>query len=122
MDMVVTMRPFVPARDFALSQRFYQALGFRLTRAEDDVAFLKLGSFSFILQNFYKPEFAGNFMMQMMLRNLDAWWAEAGPERVAAEFGVERAPRPPAVQPWGMRVGFFTDPSGLLWHAVEAPF
>ncbi len=27
-----------------------------------------------------------------------------------------------ALQPWGLKVGFVFDPSGVLWHVAEAPF
>ena len=49
MDQVLSLRPFVPARDFALSKRFYQALGFRLSHEGGEIALLKTGGFSFIL-------------------------------------------------------------------------
>jgi len=51
MQQVVSMRPFVPARDFALSQRFYQRLGFRITGVERDVAFVKLEGCTLIEHN-----------------------------------------------------------------------
>jgi uncharacterized glyoxalase superfamily protein PhnB len=121
MDNVLTLRPFVPARDYALSKRFYERLGFRLTRADEQIAFFKIGAFSFVLQNFYEAAFAGNFVMQLMLRDVDSWWNEARPASLAEEFGV-RAPKPPEMQPWGLRVGFITDPSGVLWHVAEALF
>jgi uncharacterized glyoxalase superfamily protein PhnB len=25
----------------------------------------------------------------------------------------------PALQPWGLRVGYLVDPSGVLWHLAE---
>jgi len=121
MEQVLALRPFVPARDFLVCQRYYQALGFVLTQADEDVAFLKMESFSFILSKFYQKELAENFMMQMLVRDVASWWAAAAPERVAAEFGL-RAPRPPAMQPWGMKVGFIFDPSSVLWHIAEAKF
>ncbi len=121
MDQIVTMRPFVPARDFAAAQRFYTALGFRITRAEADVAFIKSGGFSFILQNFYQPDWAGNFMMQLMVRDLTGWWADAAPDAAATAFGC-KPPIAPAPQPWGMTVGFIHDPGGVLWHIAEALF
>jgi uncharacterized glyoxalase superfamily protein PhnB len=121
MDQVLALRPFVPAKDLALCTRFYQAVGFRVTLQEAGLAVLKSGSFSFILKDFYAKEVAENTMLQMMVRDVDGWWREADPAGLVAEFGV-RAPRAPAMQPWGLRVGFFTDPSGVLWHVAEVPF
>ena len=121
MDQVLALRPFVPAEDFEKSKRFYQALGFRIALENPEIAAMKLGGFGFILQNFYVREWAGNFMMQLMVRDLDVWWRETDPDRIATEFGT-KAPRAPAMQPWGLRVGYITDPSGVLWHVAESAF
>ena len=121
MELILALRPFVPARDYALSQRFYQRLEFRLTHSDDNVAFFKHGPFGFILQNFYLKDMAENFVMQLMVRDVDSWWARVEPDKLAEEFGVRPA-QAPEMQPWGLRVGFVFDPSRVLWHIAEAPF
>lgn len=120
-DPILALRPFVPARDYDLSRRFYEALGFAVTHRDDDVTLLKLGSFGFILQNFYVAEAAENLMLQILVRDVDAWWARVDPGRLVEAFGV-KPPKPPAMQSWGLKVGFLFDPSGVLWHVAEAPF
>jgi uncharacterized glyoxalase superfamily protein PhnB len=121
MSQILSLRPFVPAKDFEQSMQFYEALGFRITHRDTDIAMLKAESFSFILQNFYVKELAENLMLQMLVRDADAWWAQAEPERLAQQFGVQPA-RAPAMQSWGMKVGFVFDPAGVLWHVAEALF
>ncbi|QUD88233.1 VOC family protein [Phenylobacterium montanum] len=121
MEQVLAVRPFVPAKDFEVSKRFYQALGFRISLENAEIAAMKLGGFGFILQNYYVEEWAGNFMMQLMVRDLDAWWRDTDPDKLAADFGTRPA-RAPAMQPWGLRVGYIVDPSGVLWHVAEAAF
>jgi uncharacterized glyoxalase superfamily protein PhnB len=118
MEQVLGLRPFVPAQDFALSKRFYQAVGFTATLETDEIAILKLGDFSFILQNYYVKAFAENCMIQLLVRDVDAWWQRIDPAKLVAEFGVKE-PRAPALQSWGMRVGFLFDPSSVLWHVAE---
>ena len=120
-DPILALRPFVPARDFDLSRRYYEALGFATTHRDDSIAMLKLGSFSFILQNFYVKEVAENCMLQILVRDVDAWWSRADPSRLVDAFGV-KPPASPTLQSWGMKVGFIFDPSGVLWHVAEAPF
>jgi len=66
---VIDLKPFVPAEDFALSQQFYADLGFRTQWADEKTAELRLGSFGFLLQNFYVEQYAGNFMMHLMVEN-----------------------------------------------------
>jgi hypothetical protein len=67
-------RPFMPPKDFALSKSFYETLGFEKL-LDGDVAIFRAGSGGFILQRHYQKEWAENFMMQLMVDNLDAWWA-----------------------------------------------
>lgn len=111
-------RPFLPARDFETSKRFYDALGFtRLLEASDVVVF-GIGATSFLLQRYYVPAWAENFMMQLMVDDLDAWWAHIESLDLAGTFGVT-APKPPAMQPWGLRIAYVVDPSGVLWHVAQ---
>jgi hypothetical protein len=67
-------RPFMPAKDFDLSKRFYEALGFEKV-LDSEVAIFNAGSGGFILQRAFQEDWAGNFMMQLMVDDLDAWWA-----------------------------------------------
>jgi uncharacterized glyoxalase superfamily protein PhnB len=121
MEQVLALRPFVPAKEYGLSRRYYQALGFTPQLENDEVTILKMESFSFILRNAYHQGLAENLMVQLLVRNADAWWQDHDPASLVESFGV-REPKPPAMQPWGLKVGFVFDPSGVLWHVAEAPF
>ncbi len=111
-------RPFVPARDLELSKRFYEALGFTKL-LDSEVAIFRAGRESaFILTPYDVPEHAGHFMMQLMVDDLDAWWAHLVALDLAAKFGVTTL-KAPAAQPWGLRVAFVSDPSGVLWHIAQ---
>ena len=68
----IEIKAFVPARDFALSRRFYEDLGFTTAWSDSDLAYLRCGDCSFLLQNFYHSEHAGNFMMHMLVADLVA--------------------------------------------------
>jgi uncharacterized glyoxalase superfamily protein PhnB len=57
-------------------------------------------------------------MMQLMVDDLDSWWTHIEALDLAAAFGV-KSPLPPAMQPWGLRVAFVFDPSGVLWRVAE---
>lgn len=112
------VRPFVPARDFDLSKRFYEALGFAMVLDTDEVAIFYLGASSFVLQKYFQKEWAENFMMQLMVDDLDAWWAHLVSLDLSATFGVP-GPKPPSIQPWGLRIAYVVDPSGVLWHVAQ---
>ena len=110
-------RAFLPAKDFDLSKAFYEALGFKKL-LDGDVAIFGVGASAFILQRYYKKEWAENCMMQMMVDNLDAWWEHIEALDLPKVFDVQ-PPKPPTMQPWGLRVGYVYDPSGVLWHVAE---
>jgi catechol 2,3-dioxygenase-like lactoylglutathione lyase family enzyme len=112
-----SMRPFVPAKDFDASKRFYEALGFEKV-LDGEVAIFNAGSGGFILQRQFQKDWAGNFMMQLMVDNLDMWWVHIESLELCTNFGVP-APRAPAMQPWGLRVAYVVDPSGVLWHVAQ---
>jgi catechol 2,3-dioxygenase-like lactoylglutathione lyase family enzyme len=107
----------MPARDFDLSKRFYETLGFEKL-LDDEVAIFRAGSGGFILTRFYQENLAENFMMQLMVDDLDAWWSHIDALDLAGQFGVP-PPRAPAMQRWGLRVAFLFDPSGILWHVAQ---
>lgn len=110
-------RPFLPAKNFELSKRFYETLGFEKV-LDGEVAIFNAGSGGFILQNYYQKEWAENFMMQLMVDDLDAWWEYIIGLDLPSQFGVP-APKAPAMQPWGLRIAYLIDPSGVLWRIAQ---
>ena len=111
------LRPFLPAKDFDLSKRFYEALGFEKL-LDSEVAIYCLAGGGFILQRYYQKDWAENCMMQLMVDDLDSWWGHIQSLDLPKSFGVA-APKPPAMQPWGLRVAYVFDPSGVLWHVCQ---
>jgi hypothetical protein len=63
-------------------------------------------------------ERAENFMMQLMVDDLDAWWIHIGTLGLETEFSVP-PPIAPTLPPWGLRVAYLVDPAGVLWHVAE---
>jgi len=112
-------RPFVPTKDFDLSKAFYEALGFEKV-FDGEVAIFRIGSSGLILQRYYQKDWAENFMMQLAVDDLDAWWLHIESLDLPGQFGV-RPPRAPAMQPWGIREAYLVDPCGVLWHVAQRP-
>ena len=110
-------RPFLPARDFAVSKRFYETIGFAKL-LDGEVAIFGVGNSSFILQNYFEKHWAENSMMQLMVDDLNSWWSHLKELDLPTRFGVPE-PKAPAMQAWGLRVAFLVDPSGVLWHVAE---
>jgi hypothetical protein len=117
---VKALRPFVPAKDFAISKQFYADLGFRVEPLGDSIAAMHLGSYSFLLQDFYVEEWANNFVLHMFVDDLDAWWEHVSSLNLDSRYGV-KSPRAPKLQSWGLTVAYMFDPAGVLWHIAAIP-
>jgi len=110
----VEIKAFVPARDMDLSLRFYRDLGFAVPWSSDELAYLHAGDCSFLLQKFYVAEHAGNFMMHLLVADVDAWWRHVQAQRLAERYGVRALP--PEDRPWKIRDFVLDDPTGVLWR------
>ena len=115
---VLDLKAFVPAKDHALAKQFYVDLGFKLNWDNPQTAELEIGSFRFLLQNYYVQRYAENFMMHLMVEDTDAWWKHIEAVGLKDKYPGITA-KPPALQPWGLRVLYLTDPTGVLWHIAD---
>jgi hypothetical protein len=117
---VETMRPFVPAKDFDVSRRFYEDLGFDSRPLGDALIEMRLGRYSFLLQRYYVEQWAGNFVMHMLVSDVDLWWRHIAALDLGSRYAV-RPPTAPKLEPWGLRVAYIVDPAGVLWHVAGTP-
>lgn len=115
---VKDLKAFVPAKDAEVSKEFYTDLGFTINFSNDEIAELQIGEFRFLLQKFYVAEHAGNFMMSLLVEDADAWWEHIVRNDIAKKYpGI--VCKAPAMQPWGLRVLYLSDPTGVLWHIAD---
>lgn len=119
---MVTLRPFVPARDYANSLAFYQRLGFTAWSLGERMAHMQMGrsngAFCFLLQGDHAQDWTEHFAMHFLVDQLDPWWKHLTSLNLEEDFGVA-APIAPRMEPWGLRVAYFWDPAGVLWHLAE---
>ena len=113
-----SFRPFLPAKDFETSLRFYETIGFHAYRLGETLAELSLGAHAFLLQGYYVKEWAENTVMHVLVKDVQAWWQHINSLDLAGQFGVS-PPAPPRVEPWGLTVLYVFDPTGVLWHFAE---
>jgi hypothetical protein len=116
-ESIVDLKAFVPAKNAAVSRQFYSDLGFKQNWANDQIPEFQIGSFRFLLQNFYAKGHADNFMMSLTVADCDVWWKHIQTIKLTEKYSGITA-KPPAMQPWGLRVLFLSDPGGVLWHIV----
>ena len=115
-----SLRPCLPAKDFALSQRFYATLGFEATILDPTLIAMNLGPHSFLLQDFYVKDWAENFVMHLFVDDVAPWWAHIQPLELEKHYPV-RAPIPPRLEPWGLWATYVIDPAGVLWQIQSRP-
>ena len=115
---IVALKAFVPAKDYDLSTKFYQDLGFSVVWESPEVKEMKVGSYSFLLQNYYQEDWANNFMLHLMVEDLDAWWHHISEEKLSERYQGVKA-KAPNEYPWGLREIHLIDPTGICWHIGE---
>lgn len=118
MTTVKAIVPFVPAKDFEESTRFYAALGFSCPAHDDGVRSFQMGGHGFLLQDFYVKKWADNFMMNIHVDDAAGFIESIRP--AIDEFAHARV-QEPELEDWGMIVGYIWDPTGVLWHVTQTP-
>ena len=111
---ITEIKAFVPSKDFELSKQFYKDLGFTMASEGGGVAYFHFDHVSFLLQDFCAESFAENFMMHILVEDVNAWWHHVQKSGVLTKYGV----RVTALedQPWRMRDFCLYDPSGVVWR------
>jgi uncharacterized glyoxalase superfamily protein PhnB len=112
------LKVFVPAKDFALSKRFYAALGFHPNWEEGDLAEFEIWGVRFLLQNLYEPTWAGYFMMHIRVDDAAGWARHAQAVIASGDYPGTKV-EGPRDESWGFRVTYVWDPSQVLLHFAE---
>ncbi|RYF74117.1 MAG: glyoxalase [Comamonadaceae bacterium] len=108
------IKVFLPAQDFALSQRFYEDLGFTKASEGGGIAYFHHGACAFLLQDWYVQAFAENLQMSLLVEDAQAWFDHVRESDLANRYGVRVTPLED--QPWAMRDFTLTDPAGVCWR------
>lgn len=114
---VTSIRPFIGAKDFELSRRFYQDLGFQESVLSPDLSVFKVGQLAFYLQRAYVKDWIENTMIFLEVNNVERYYKDLSAMDLDIKYnGVKLTP--PRVETWGKEC-FLHDPSGILWHFGE---
>ena len=109
-----SIRPFIGAKDYELSRRFYHDLGFQESVLSHDMSLFKTGQIAFYLQKAYVRDWIDNTMIFVEVEDVDLYWKELLALNLPGKYqGVRLTPR--RDDDWG-RECFLHDPSGILWH------
>lgn len=110
----ISIRPFIGAKDYALSRNFYKDLGFQEHILSDNMSLFITDSIGFYLQDMYLKEWINNTMVFLEVDDVDRYWNELLNLDLTNKYeGVRLTPI--RNYDWG-RECFMHDPSGVLWH------
>lgn len=112
-----SIRPFIGAKDFAVSRSFYRDLGFEEVVLSPQMSLFKTGGLGFYLQNGYVKDWVDNTMVFLEVDDVQRFWDEL--VALALPDIYENVKLTPIrTEQWG-RECFLHDPSGILWHFGE---
>ncbi|RSK33094.1 VOC family protein [Hymenobacter metallilatus] len=113
----LSIRPFIGAKDYAVSRSFYRVFGFTETVLSPAMSLFSMGGVSFYLQDAYVKDWVDNTMLFLEVEDVERYWQELTALDLPGRFaGVKVLPIREEV--WG-REGFVHDPAGVLWHIGE---
>jgi hypothetical protein len=116
---IKAMRPIVPARNFALSLRFYSDLGFQTRMLTEGLAEMTFGTCTFLLQDYYVQQWADNFAIHLFVSDLRQWWDHVVALDLENRYGTKT--RSPRRESSSVEVAGLIDPAGVLWRIHQVP-
>jgi catechol 2,3-dioxygenase-like lactoylglutathione lyase family enzyme len=113
----LSIRPFIGAKDFELSRKFYQDLGFQEVILGTNFSYFKTENIGFYLQDAYVKDWIDNSMIFMEVDSVERYYKEILALNLPSKYkGVRLVPI--KTNDWGKEC-FLHDPSGILWHFGE---
>jgi catechol 2,3-dioxygenase-like lactoylglutathione lyase family enzyme len=112
-----SIRPFIGAKNYDISRRFYRDLGFQESIISPNMSYFHTEGFGFYLQDDYIKDWIDNTMIFMEVDGVKRFFQELSALELPAKYDNVRL-TPIRELPWG-RECFLHDPSGILWHFGE---
>lgn len=113
----LSIRPFIGAKDFEISRKFYQDLGFQETVLGNNFSYFHTEGIGFYLQDAYVKDWIDNSMIFMEVDSVERYYQELLALNLPSKYeGVRLVPI--KTYDWGKEC-FLHDPAGILWHFGE---
>lgn len=113
----ISIRPFIGAKNFEVSRKFYLELGFQENILTPNMSYFYSEGIGFYLQDAYVKDWIDNTMVFMEVKDVHRFWKELLGLDLTARYEDVRLV-PVREDYWG-RECFLHDPSGILWHFGE---
>lgn len=114
---VISIRPFIGAKNFGQSRSFYRDLCFEEKVLTHNMSLFKTGETGFYLQDAYIRDWIDNTMIFLEVDDVDRYWNELSALGLQSKYENVKL-TPIRDMEWG-RECFLHDPSGILWHFGE---
>ena len=112
-----SIRPFIGSKDFGISRRFYQDLGFTESILGPNFSYFETKGIGFYLQDAYVKDWIDNTMLFLEVEDVNQFWTDLLVLDLPAKYeNVKLVPI--REMDWGKEC-FIHDPSGILWHIGE---
>jgi len=112
-----SIRPFIGAKNYEVSRKFYLDLGFRESILSQNMSYFNTDEIGFYLQDAFVKDWIDNSMIFMEVADVKQFWAELEALDLPSKYDQVKLV-PIRELPWG-RECFLHDPSGVLWHFGE---
>ncbi len=112
-----SIRPFIGAKDFEQSRRFYKDLGFEETVLSPNMSVFKTDGLAFYLQDAYVKDWIDNSMIFLEVEDVNRHWKQLSALDLPGRYKDVKL-LPVRNYDWGKEC-FLHDPSGVLWHFGE---
>ena len=113
----LSIRPFIGAKNFEISRKFYQDLGFQEITLENNFSYFKTENIGFYLQDYYVKDWIDNSMIFMEVDSVERYYEQLLALNLPLKYERVRLV-PIKTNDWGKEC-FLHDPSGILWHFGE---
>jgi hypothetical protein len=111
---ILSIRPFIGAKNFNQSRNFYRDLCFEEVVLSAKMSLFKTGEYAFYLQDAYVQDWVDNTMVFVEVKNLSVFWDELLRLNLESRYKDIKLV-PVRTADWGEEC-FVHDPSGILWH------
>jgi len=109
-----SLRPFIGCRNYTQSRSFYQDIGFGETVIGPKMCVMRMGAFSFYLQDYFVKDWVENTMLFLEVADPEVYRDHLLSLDVVKKYpGVRISGM--EYPDWG-REFFLHDPSTILWH------
>lgn len=109
-----SIRPFIGAKNFEISRRFYNDLGFEEVVLMPTMSYFEMGEVGFYLQDAAVKDWIDNTMVFLEVEDVEGFWNELQTLDLVRKYPSVKM-EPIRYMEWGKEF-FVHDPSGILWH------